>query len=636
MSEAALSDTPKTTKQKKVKNKKPKQKKEKKNISLAKKIIFLALFPLVLMSVLTVFIKVITDDLHKDLEQGQAQQTFVMREILESKENIYKATYRFINSIAEISQNHQRNLIAKEIQNASKTEELIDQRIMQFKDYKSEFEGFLSKVEESGILDNNEMTDEILSQIEALSERVSFFKTALEKLEEVMVEYDSISTDTYFIMQDEAWDEAIDNFFKVENPIKDSLENEIVVIVQNLNQASEQINVLIADRGKILTAIGNSRIQLLSKINYIIIVLVIGFLSFGVFSFARVKISNPLKNMTNAMIGLSKGNLETEIPKTNKDEIGEMAKALAIFKQSLIDTRRLQKEQDAAQEAELEKARVMNEIVKNFENSASKAVSQFSSSSDQMLSAADMLGASVDASDEASTNVQNAADAALTNVQTVASAVEEMSASIQEIAAQINKTQTIVSESVEKTRTADEQTAILSSAAQKIGQIVTLIQDIAEQTNLLALNATIEAARAGDAGKGFAVVANEVKTLASETAKATEEIVASISEVQDISGLVVDTIGTIRESIDQVSHSSATVASAVEEQSSVTNEISSSMQGASEGVNEIIRNMSEASQAIDQVKQVAESVAVSSNSLSEQSSALDNEVKDFCKKVNEV
>jgi len=349
------------------------------------------------------------------------------------------------------------------------------------------------------------------------------------------------------------------------------------------------------------------------------------------------EIAKPIQSLTGIMTGLAGGNLAVSIPDTSRrDEVGNMAKAVEVFKGGLIRSKALQQEQKVKQEAELKRAEILSSIVRGFESKITDVVKLFTRSSEDMQGAAESLGSSVETSEKTTSNVGHASSEAMSNVQTVATAVQEMAASIHEISDQISRTRAVVSSAVELTGHASAETGNLSNSAEKIGEIIGLIQDIAAQTNLLALNATIEAARAGDAGKGFAVVASEVKELASQTAKATEQIAHNISSVQNISKSVNQAIENIRKSIDEVNRYSSSVAVAVEQQSNVTNEISKNMKSAADSVSEISENMEKVISAVDGVKVVAGKVRGTSDAMSRHISGLNESVATFCSGINSI
>jgi methyl-accepting chemotaxis protein len=346
-------------------------------------------------------------------------------------------------------------------------------------------------------------------------------------------------------------------------------------------------------------------------------------------------ISCPLVNMTESMETLADGNLDVEINGLNrKDEIGNMASALQIFKENAIKAERLHEEQRLQEErAEEEKRKTMNQLADAFEQEVGGVISTVSSAATEMEATAEsMAGVADQASDKAQT-VDQAAQEASGNVSAVASASEELATSISEINSQVLKSTQVAGEAKDKANETSERVQELVSAVDRIGVVVTLISDIAEQTNLLALNATIEAARAGEAGKGFAVVASEVKNLASETAKATEEISTQINGIQSATRESEQAIQDILEVINRIDGISNTVAAAVEEQGAATNEISRNVQQASQATNQVTQNITEVTQAASETGQSAGMVWDAAGELSKQANVLSDTVNGFLEKI---
>lgn len=244
-------------------------------------------------------------------------------------------------------------------------------------------------------------------------------------------------------------------------------------------------------------------------------------------------------------------------------------------------------------------------------------VGELNEVSDAFSEKAKGMGAAATTTREFSTSVAAGAEQALTNVQTVASASEELTSSIQEINRQVTQSTHMASEAVDECQKTNDFVSSLSSATEKIGDVVGLINDVAKQTNLLALNATIEAARAGEAGKGFAVVANEVKALATQTANATQEIVNNISEIQDATALAVNSISDISGKVDKFNEVSTVIAAAVEEQGAATSEIARNMEEASKGVADIATGIVTVSQNADEVSNSSNEVLSISGNLAE-------------------
>ncbi|MBL6933278.1 MAG: MCP four helix bundle domain-containing protein [Rhodospirillales bacterium] len=346
-------------------------------------------------------------------------------------------------------------------------------------------------------------------------------------------------------------------------------------------------------------------------------------------------IVGPVNGMTSAMGKLAQGNLETEIPALDKtDEIGEMAQAVQVFKENAIRVKQMEEEaREQEKRANQEKIRMMNKMADDFQASVGGVVQTVSSASTQLQSSAQSMTAISEETSAQATAVAAASEEASTNVQTVASAAEELSSSIGEISRQVSQSTEIAGTAVIAAKKADEMVQGLAMSAQKIGEVVEMITDIADQTNLLALNATIEAARAGDAGKGFAVVASEVKNLANQTAKATEEIGGQIGDIQDATNNSVLAIQDITKTIGQISEISAAIAAAVEEQGAATSEIARNVEQAAAGTGEVSTNIAGVTQAAAEAGSTSTQVLEAANELSEQSELLKAEVDKFMDQV---
>ena len=408
-------------------------------------------------------------------------------------------------------------------------------------------------------------------------------------------------------------------------------------------------------------------------------VLVIGFL-FAALSFWLVtsRVTGPIVAMTGAMTKLADGDKGITVPALDRrDEIGQMAKAVEVFKQNAIENERLQAEQKAAEEEkrrqdeaarlaeekrkedearrereaeeakraaderarkereELEKAAAekrkadMLALAAKFEASVKGVVEAVAAAATEMQSTAGSMAASAEETSRQATTVASASTQATTNVQTVAAAAEELSASIAEIGKQVAQSTRVAGEAVERAQKTNMTVKGLAEAAQKIGEVVGLINNIARQTNLLALNATIEAARAGEAGKGFAVVASEVKSLATQTSKATEEIGAQIAAIQSVTGEAVGAIEGIGGTIGDISQIATTIASAVEEQGAATQEIARNVQQAAAGTNEVSANIGGVTQAATETGTAANQMLGAASELSQQAEKLRLQVDEF-------
>lgn len=346
-------------------------------------------------------------------------------------------------------------------------------------------------------------------------------------------------------------------------------------------------------------------------------------------------ISKPIVSMTNAMGSLADGQLDTEVPgQTRKDEIKAMSDAVQVFKDNALEVKRLGEEQElAAQRSEEEKRQSMNELADSFEESVGSVVANVSDSSTNMRKSAEGMVKTAEQTTEQSSAVAAASEEAAVNVQTVAAATEELSASITEISKQVANSTTITGKAVDGAKETQRMIEGLVQSANKIGEVVNLITDIAEQTNLLALNATIEAARAGDAGKGFAVVANEVKSLASQTARATEEISSQIGDVQAATKSAADSVENIGSVIDEISSIATAIASAVEQQQASTQEISSNVQQVSAGTQEVTSNITTVNTGARETGEAASLIADSASELAGQSKDLQTEVHKFLEQI---
>jgi methyl-accepting chemotaxis protein len=365
------------------------------------------------------------------------------------------------------------------------------------------------------------------------------------------------------------------------------------------------------------------------------------------------RMSLAVRSSTAAMKQLAAGALDIELPrKSRRDEVGEMADALAVFKANSLENRRLLAEQQEAGRRLAEERRLteereaeervaaeerqdqatkeaMHKVVGEFESAVGSIVGVVSASATELEATASGLTDTARSTQQLSNAVAAASEEASTNVQTVASAAEQMTASVLEISNQVQHSTEIAHRAVSQAEQTDARVNELSKAASRIGDVVKLITAIAEQTNLLALNATIEAARAGDAGKGFAVVAQEVKALAAQTAKATGEIGAQITDMQSATQDSVMAIKEISATINKMSEIAGTIASAVEEQGAATREIARNVEEAAKGTTLVSSKISEVSRHADETGASSDEMLAAAQSLAREGNQLKTEMEQF-------
>jgi len=347
--------------------------------------------------------------------------------------------------------------------------------------------------------------------------------------------------------------------------------------------------------------------------------------------------AKPLRRSTDIMLQLADGDLNVHVPEAHgKDELNAITRALQIFKDNGLKMVEMKADQVRKEkEAQEMQHKMMLDMADNFEASVGQIVGTIASASTELHANAESLNMIADETTKQSTAVAAATEQASVSVQTVAASAEELSSSITEISRQVSESTRVTSDAVREVKNTDQTVVSLSEAAGQIGGVVKLIQDIAEQTNLLALNATIEAARAGEAGKGFAVVASEVKSLASQTAKATEEISSKITAMQGVTSTAVNAIRGIGSTIEQISHIIGSIASAVEEQSAATREIASNVEQAAAGTAEVAGSIGNVSQAAGESRGASNDVLQAAKELSVQSEQLKKEMANFLAKIRE-
>jgi methyl-accepting chemotaxis protein len=339
--------------------------------------------------------------------------------------------------------------------------------------------------------------------------------------------------------------------------------------------------------------------------------------------------------MSRALSALAGGNLDTKIGHTQRaDEIGAIARAVEVFKVAAIDRKRLEDDQKAAQARAADERRAeLQRFVAEFETAVGGIIESVSQSSKEFEGVAGKLAGTARSNEQMSGKAAQASEQASSNVRSAAAAAEQLSSSIAEVTRQVQESNRIAGDAVRQASATDARIAELSQAGTRIGDVLKLITSIAEQTNLLALNATIEAARAGDAGRGFAVVAQEVKTLAGQTAKATEEIGAHIANMQTATKDSVVAIKEIGATIGHISEIASGIAAAVNQQGTATQEIARNVQSAATGTTDAAGCITDVAKGSSETGAASNLLLTSAQALSDEGSRLKREVEKFLHSV---
>ncbi len=351
--------------------------------------------------------------------------------------------------------------------------------------------------------------------------------------------------------------------------------------------------------------------------------------------FLARSLASPIRRLNEQMALIAEDNLDENIEGVDRvDEIGEMSRAVEVFRNNALERRRLEGMSQEEQVARQKRQNQVETLIAEFKTDVEAAMLVLGENSGRMDEAAKSLKSNAEHTESSAGQASSASQQASHNVQTVASAAEELAASIGEITRQVSQSNQVVTKATTSAKQSNAKVASLDEAAQKIGEVIVLIQAIAEQTNLLALNATIEAARAGEAGKGFAVVAAEVKELANQTSKATEEISAHVGAIQGSTKEMVEVIDEIATIMEEVNGYTTAIAGAVEQQGVATEEISVNVQAAATGTQQASENMVELTTTATDTSRTAELVLDASGQVSSSTSDLSERISRFLSRVS--
>jgi methyl-accepting chemotaxis protein len=395
--------------------------------------------------------------------------------------------------------------------------------------------------------------------------------------------------------------------------------------IRNANNEPVGVLELAVDASKLAAAESAAARQLM--LSSVVVLLI----ALGVAWWIGRGFSRPVTALTDTMNELAAGNTRVEVRGHDRaDELGKMARSVEVFRKAMQEAEQLRAEEGKRkEEAEAQKRRALGDMADKFEAEVTGAVGAVDAAARSMRDSAGAIHSATGDASQRTTAAAAATEEASVSVQTVAAAAEQLAASIAEIGRQVEQSASVATEAVGTARATQSTVDTLDQAARRIGDVVKLIGDVASQTNLLALNATIEAARAGEAGKGFAVVASEVKTLAGQTAKATDEISEQISAIQAATQECVRSISGVAGTIEKLNQISATIAAAVEEQGAATREIARNVQEAAAGTSEVASNVAAADRAAVESTRVANDVLSASDLLDAQATTLRRQVGAF-------
>ena len=594
------------------------------------KVVALAVLPIALMAALNVFSMTQSFGVFDDSFERRNASDAVRDAIVTANDGVKDGMLSMVQSTSALLKAHQGSLLMKNAGLSGRTFTARTAVGEEIDVFRGNVRDLSAALESAGLVRSN---DDAEGETELQAEnrhRLNIIRRVTETLPPLFEMFAESNNRTLALIKAEDFAAATSNFAFEETQRLDIVKESLLKISENLEKLSGAIGQSLQLKSETDAESARGELQFLSIFAFSLLAAIAVSLIAAAAWYAIRRLATPLKEMSAAMRTLSAGDTSLQIPSLERvDEIGDMAKAVQIFKDNAIETARLAAAQAEEQASKAKRAEYIENLSSKFDTEAVEMLDAVSTASTEMRSTAQSMAGTAEQASEQTEAVSSASESASGNVQTVAAATEELSASISEITRQVNQSSEIAGKAVSEAERVSGTVAGLSEAAQKIGDVVNLIQEIAEQTNLLALNATIEAARAGDAGKGFAVVASEVKSLANQTAKATSDIASQISNIQSATSETVDAIGGVRQVIDQIGENAASIASAVDEQNSATREISRNVQEAARGTGEVTSGMAGVRQASSETGDAAGQVLGAADELSQQSDLLKAKVHEF-------
>lgn len=587
------------------------------------KVAMIAIIPLVLFAILTATLNNITINIFENtidhIEHLEHQKAAVEEGSIYVEQKMLNA----VLGIANLASNHQRMLLMGNKGLAKKVAELRAGQVKSMEAYAAAMAALEETLKSSKIVAGNDAESKLDQK------RINYLIRAASAMPRLYQMFVGSNQRTIELINSGNVNGARNNFVFEEAARLAALNKTVTKSTEILAILVNNVAARFDETVKAAQAESESNVNSLVMMSYLAIALVllvmVGFSAW----YALNRLAKPLRNMVGSMSEVSSGNLDVEIPSAGNDEIGDMARALGVFKDNALKVEAMAADQRREQEEKEARQRAVESMISEFEGAMSSALGEMAAASGTMRTSAESMNVTADKTAEQGQAAAAASTEAASNVQTVAAASEELSASIQEVSRQVGHSARIAEQAVGEAAESNKSVSALVQMANKVGEVVGLINDIAEQTNLLALNATIEAARAGDAGKGFAVVAHEVKSLANQTARATEEISSQIGAMQSATEEAVEGIGGVGKIIDEMSEISTSIASAMEEQDVTTQEIARNVQEAARGTQEVDANMAGVSQAAGETGAAAGEVLTAAGMVNDQSDTLRGAVEKF-------